>query len=454
MVPSASVSRLEIPNDIAYLTPVLAYVGELARAAGFTPEEARQIEIAVEEGLSNAIQHGYEPGERASIHLECEQGAAGLTLRLRDKGIPFDPDSVPVYDPALLAEGSTAGLGTFLMRRVVDEVAYRNLGREGKELVLRKHKASARVDALAAQPERDDLATADRAPSGELSIRPPLPEEAIEISRCAYRIYGYGYEDYIYYPERILEMQRDCVLHPLVAVGPDGEIAGHLALKRQEWRDVVAEVVVPFVRPEYRGTGVFRRLLCQALDGAGPLGLRGVYARSPQGLFRQFGFRPCGIQGTAELVYRSVAAGAARLLYPPARHREMIAAIYGWLGLNAEMAEGAADTLSGETLMDCCTVKSPDVAAIRVSHAGSDAPAAVAARARQLQLEGCREIYLYLDLEDPSTGWLEYEGFRFSGVLPGGLNGWDSLVLQRAAGGAVETDSPEGARLAEYVGGA
>ena len=57
------------------------------------------------------------------------------------------------------------------------------------------------------------------------------PEESFELSRCVYRSYGYSYDwDYIYYPDRIRELQEQGLMISCVAVTPEGEFVGHLAM--------------------------------------------------------------------------------------------------------------------------------------------------------------------------------------------------------------------------------
>jgi len=51
--------------------------------------------------------------------------------------MPFSPDKVPDYDPGKLEKTMVAdGLGVYLMKKMMDDVLFENLGREGKSLTL------------------------------------------------------------------------------------------------------------------------------------------------------------------------------------------------------------------------------------------------------------------------------------------------------------------------------
>ena len=54
----ASGMKLKIPSNMIYLKPVRAFVKELAENTGFGHEKANDIELAVDEVFSNAIEHG------------------------------------------------------------------------------------------------------------------------------------------------------------------------------------------------------------------------------------------------------------------------------------------------------------------------------------------------------------------------------------------------------------
>ncbi len=486
---SPIISSLTLPNDTAYLAPALAYVHELVQAAGFSQEENDQIRLALEEAITNVIKHGFAPGEHATFELRCEQHAAHLTFVLKEKGLPFDPALVPVYTPGeSIDDFSTAGLGTFLIRKSMDEVVFRNLGRAGKELRLTKLMRHKRIDGGGSQPGQPSEVPPHPAPAkaGPIHIRPLRPEDAIEVSRCAYKAYGYSYEDYIYYPDQITEMNSQGLLHSLVAVTAGNEIAGHIALKRLAANDTIAEIGVAFVKPEFRGSGVFMQLMIAALQKAHETELNGLFGRTvtshtvSQKTSGKFGFRDCGLllaqfprdvefkqltgqvtqKESALVIFLPLREQAPRTIYPPARHRDMIATLYAALGIGAPPAAPAGPAPSCQTELEAQAIGVMNTAEIRVQKGGADALHAVRGKLRYYCLEKRDAIYLFLDLEAPETAALvpafEDLGFFFAGILPRGLRGHDSLILQYLNNltidyNGVQVHSPDAQKLREYV---
>ena len=79
------------------------------------------------------------PGEDATFEIVCELTPVEFTVKVRDKGLPFDPKQVK--GPKTVSDQddiSGPGLGLRLMKGSVDKQTLNNLGFEGKEMVLTK----------------------------------------------------------------------------------------------------------------------------------------------------------------------------------------------------------------------------------------------------------------------------------------------------------------------------
>jgi serine/threonine-protein kinase RsbW len=129
--------RLEIPSRIQMLDTADALVGRLAADAGFDPDSAEAIQTAVHEAVVNAIVHANRENEARRVTLEIALDPGGLEVRVRDEGRGFDPARVP--DPCVPENLSlSTGRGIFLMRTLMDEVAFRRLPSGGTEVTMRK----------------------------------------------------------------------------------------------------------------------------------------------------------------------------------------------------------------------------------------------------------------------------------------------------------------------------
>ena len=89
-----------------------------------------EIRLAMREALNNALRHGNKMDPTKKIHFSysCDS-QQGLWVMIRDEGRGFDPDAVP--DPTQPENlDRTGGRGVFLMRNLMDEVDFRDGGRE------------------------------------------------------------------------------------------------------------------------------------------------------------------------------------------------------------------------------------------------------------------------------------------------------------------------------------
>jgi serine/threonine-protein kinase RsbW len=121
-----------IPTTLTALDDVLEEVMPVVRGMCCAPEDTDNMELALREALANAILHGNEGDPKKQVVVacfcECEEGG-GVLLVVRDEGPGFDPDTVP--DPtASESIYSGHGRGIYLMRQFMDEVQFRNGGRE------------------------------------------------------------------------------------------------------------------------------------------------------------------------------------------------------------------------------------------------------------------------------------------------------------------------------------
>jgi phosphoserine phosphatase RsbU/P len=118
------------PDRLRLLRPV---VSEAATACGFNRDRAAEIVLAVDEACQNIIRHAYtgEPGGR--IVLRLHRSSDCLVVLLRDFAEPVDVRKVC---PRALDDTRCGGLGTHLMRTIMDEVVFEPPP-EGRGNVLR-----------------------------------------------------------------------------------------------------------------------------------------------------------------------------------------------------------------------------------------------------------------------------------------------------------------------------
>jgi len=298
-------TELTLPGNLEYLEIALAYIASCAKVFGFSKPETAQIQLATEEAIAGLVTKSLNNDPKQTYTVTCRRMSTRMEIVIHDKGMPFSPDEIPDYDPDAPANSdNTDGLSMFLLKNSVDEVHFRNLGRDGKETVLVKNITAQRIDNIIKQESAtaaDSAGAATSATAIEWHLRSFLPEDVLEISRCAFQAYGYSYESYIYYPERIIEMNRKGELNSVVAVDQDDNLLAHIALKFYHPADPIAEIGVAFVKPEGRRLHIFSKLCAAGYSKAAELKLQGLYGRAvtshplSQKKLSQDNFIDCGV---------------------------------------------------------------------------------------------------------------------------------------------------------------
>jgi anti-anti-sigma factor len=130
------VITLKVPCSLEYRDVVLRVIAgacRLVRPRRVTdpdPEFDHQITTSIGEVFTNLVRHG-DPGAEGGIpdiEIEIEPWPDRLTIRVLDRGTPFDPAGVPAPDLTALPE---SGLGLHIVKSWMDEVSYLPKGHGG-----------------------------------------------------------------------------------------------------------------------------------------------------------------------------------------------------------------------------------------------------------------------------------------------------------------------------------
>lgn len=107
---------------------------------GYCREATFAIKLALEEALINAVKHGNQHDESKGIIVRYAVSADRTVIIVRDEGAGFPVNKVP--DPTLPDRLTLpTGRGIMLMRAYMDEVCFRD---DGREVYLMKRNANKR----------------------------------------------------------------------------------------------------------------------------------------------------------------------------------------------------------------------------------------------------------------------------------------------------------------------
>ena len=132
--------ELNVKATIENISQVIGNIEDFLRRKGFTDETVFDVRLAVDEAITNVIQHGYE-GKEGLIHIRCEVSIKEIVLVVEDSAKPFNLSSVE--EPRLsdsLEKRQIGGLGVYLIKKKMDQVTHEF--KNGKNILTMKKRVA------------------------------------------------------------------------------------------------------------------------------------------------------------------------------------------------------------------------------------------------------------------------------------------------------------------------
>ena len=131
--------ELKLKNQVGELERVNRFIEEIGDELGLSIELRMDLNLVIEEMVSNVIFYAYPKDVEGEIELEAEYDGNELCFVLSDSGKEFDPtqkeDANPDINPT---EREIGGMGIYIVKNIMNEVSYQRL--EGKNLLtMRKN---------------------------------------------------------------------------------------------------------------------------------------------------------------------------------------------------------------------------------------------------------------------------------------------------------------------------
>ena len=123
-----------IKNKISELEKVAQFVEEIGEELGLNMELQMNLNLVMEEMVTNVIFYAYPQDEEADIELLAKSDGKELTFVLSDQGKEFDPTAKEDADLDVNpAERELGGMGIFIVKNSMNKVTYQRLA--GKNLL-------------------------------------------------------------------------------------------------------------------------------------------------------------------------------------------------------------------------------------------------------------------------------------------------------------------------------
>ena len=131
--------EIKIKNHVEELEKVNQFVEEICEELGLDMELQMNLNLVLEEMVSNVIFYAYPKGTPEEIELAAESDGKELTFVLSDSGLEFDPTAKEDADPDVNPmDRDIGGMGIYIVKNIMNKVTYQRL--EGKNLLTMQKK--------------------------------------------------------------------------------------------------------------------------------------------------------------------------------------------------------------------------------------------------------------------------------------------------------------------------
>ena len=127
--------KLVLINKVSEIEKLVLFVEELGEELNLPADLIFNLNLVLEEAVSNVILYAYPKDQTQEIYLSVKKEGNMLFFNLTDTGKEFDPTLMPEADITLSAEErQIGGLGIYLIRQIMNTVEYHRI--EGKNVLI------------------------------------------------------------------------------------------------------------------------------------------------------------------------------------------------------------------------------------------------------------------------------------------------------------------------------
>lgn len=118
-------------NNLTELERLAEYVEQFGEAHCLSPKDVFQVNLALDEVVTNVITYGYEDSNGHEIEVTLALDDGMLRITVVDDGKAFNPLHIPAPDFCTpLEDKEIGGLGFHFVRKVMKHVAYERRGNQ------------------------------------------------------------------------------------------------------------------------------------------------------------------------------------------------------------------------------------------------------------------------------------------------------------------------------------
>ena len=126
--------HLILHNDIQQIPQLADFVGTIAVEKNLDQGLVLNLNLALEEAVTNVILYAYPPDTDGLVDIEAILHPSSLEFIISDSGKPFDPTKAPMPDTSLgLYDRPIGGLGIYMVKTIMDTFRYDRI--DGKNIL-------------------------------------------------------------------------------------------------------------------------------------------------------------------------------------------------------------------------------------------------------------------------------------------------------------------------------
>src|SRR5262245_50047050 len=117
--------EIQLPSNTKLLHSLRTLTRNLAETMGFGSKDSENTALAVEEAVSNVIEHGFHGEPRHKMRIRFELEGQKFVVRIMHNGDQLDISQLYSDDLTnFYKQKKRGGLGIIIMKKFMDEVSY------------------------------------------------------------------------------------------------------------------------------------------------------------------------------------------------------------------------------------------------------------------------------------------------------------------------------------------
>jgi serine/threonine-protein kinase RsbW len=130
---SGEILEVTVPSSTKHLHALGMLTKILAESMGFELQDSEKTALAVEEALTNVIEHAYHGEHDRKMHVIFEMNKEKFVVRIQHRGEQMAAANIGEPDFSHFhRQNKRGGLGVLIMQRCMDEVKYKHGARQNE----------------------------------------------------------------------------------------------------------------------------------------------------------------------------------------------------------------------------------------------------------------------------------------------------------------------------------